>query len=105
MKYMHSEVGEWPAGIPVIARGRFGVFAGELIMREGDNFLLKNARRIWRWAGAMTLSQLTMEGTKIPQECLFPVEVGEVFACNCSEVVKMTEQAVNSINSVAVWGV
>ena len=29
-----------------------GVFAGELVSRKGQEVILKNARRIWYWAGA-----------------------------------------------------
>lgn len=41
-----------------------GVFAGELESRTGQEVVLRNARRIWYWVGAATLSQLAMEGTK-----------------------------------------
>ena len=41
-----------------------GVHAGELVRRNGKEVLLQNSRRLWCWAGAASLSQLAMEGTK-----------------------------------------
>jgi len=41
-----------------------GVFAGTLVSREGREVTLADARRIWYWDGAASLSQLAMEGTK-----------------------------------------
>lgn len=49
-----------------------GVFAGELESRTGQEVVLRNARRIWYWSGAASLSQLAMEGTKDPANCKFP---------------------------------
>jgi len=43
-----------------------GVFAGELVSRKGQEVVLKDARRIWYWAGAATLSELAMRGTSKP---------------------------------------
>ena len=40
-----------------------GVFYGLLQSREGKEAVIKNARRIWRWAGAASLSQLAQSGT------------------------------------------
>ena len=51
-----------------------GVFAGYLVRREGMEVELKNARRLWRWSGAATLSQLAMEGVKNPNDCKFPLQ-------------------------------
>ncbi len=41
-----------------------GVFAGFFESRNGKEVVLRDARRIWRWSGAASLSQLAMEGTK-----------------------------------------
>ena len=44
-----------------------GVFAGFLVSREGKEVVMTQARRLWYWAGAASLSQLAMEGTKKTQ--------------------------------------
>ena len=55
-----------------------GVFAGELESKNGQEVVLRNARRIWYWSGAASLSQLAMEGTSDPMNCKFPCEVDKV---------------------------
>lgn len=80
-----------------------GVFAGYLKSKKGKEVILKNARRIWYWAGAASLSQLAQEGTKKPAECKFPVEVSEVLLTEAIEILKVTKEAKASIASVPVW--
>lgn len=80
-----------------------GVFAGELESRNGQEVVLTNARRIWYWAGAASLSQLAMEGTKKPEECKFPCEVDKVELLQAIEILDTTEVAKKSIKSVKVW--
>lgn len=80
-----------------------GVFAGELVSRKGRETVLKNARRIWRWAGAASLSQLAMEGTKNPAECKFPCAVDRVELLETVEILDVTPKARKSIEEVPVW--
>jgi hypothetical protein len=106
MKYIEGVLteGEFTVGIATMVRTEsMGVFAGELMWRSGDEAHLKNARRIWRWEGASSLSQLAIDGTSNPSGCKFPVEVGEVILVGAKELIKMTKKAVDSINSVPVW--
>ena len=39
-----------------------GVFAGNVEKLDGQTALLRNARRIWYWEGAASLSQLAAAG-------------------------------------------
>ena len=80
-----------------------GVFAGTFISRKGHEVILKNARRLWFWKGASSLSQLAMEGTKCPTECKFPCEVNRVELLNAIEILDVTTIAKKSIASVPVW--
>ncbi|MDX8383725.1 MAG: hypothetical protein R8M45_06560 [Ghiorsea sp.] len=80
-----------------------GVFCGFVSEASGTMFTVLNARRMYYWAGAATLSQLSQEGTTKPSECKFPCEVPEVLLLGVLEVIPMTEQAIKSIASVAVW--
>lgn len=80
-----------------------GVFAGELESRNGKEVVLRNARRIWYWTGAATLSQLAMEGTKSPETCKFPCEVDRVELLEAIEILDVTEKAKESIKGVPVW--
>jgi len=80
-----------------------GVFAGELESRNGKEVVLKNARRIWYWVGAASLSQLAMEGTKNPGGCKFPCEVDRVTLTEAIEILDCTPQAIESIKGVPTW--
>ena len=80
-----------------------GVFAGYLQERKGKEAVLLNARRIWYWDGAASLSQLAVDGTSKPSECKFPTEVPKVELTEVIEVLAVSEKARKSIAEVPVW--
>lgn len=80
-----------------------GVFAGTLKERNGKEVTLTNARRIWYWEGAASLSQLAEEGTNKPDNCKFPCEVKEVILTEAIEILKVSAAAEKSIKGVPVW--
>ena len=80
-----------------------GVFVGYLKSRKGQEVTLLNARRLWYWDGAASLSQLAMEGVKKPENCKFPCEVAKVELLNEIEVLDVTEKARKSISEVSIW--
>lgn len=41
-----------------------GVHLGTLIKKEEEDVLLKNSRRLWKWSGAFTLSEVSQNGVK-----------------------------------------
>lgn len=80
-----------------------GVFAGYLKERNGKEVVLKDARRIWYWTGAASLSELATRGTSSPESCKFPCPVEEVILTEAIELIPITEKAKKSIESVKVW--
>lgn len=80
-----------------------GVFAGELVARNGREVELSNARRLWYWDGAASLSQLAVDGVSKPQNCKFPVAVPRVLLLEAIEILDVTEKARASIEGVPVW--
>ena len=80
-----------------------GVFAGELQSRNGREVVLHNARRLWKWAGAASLSQLAMEGVKDPDNCMFPCAVNRVELLEVIEILDCTSSAEKSIKNVKIW--
>lgn len=80
-----------------------GVFAGYLESREGKEATLRNARRIWYWDGAASLSQLATDGTSKPENCKFPCPVDRVTLTDVIEIISITKRAKKSIEEVAVW--
>ena len=80
-----------------------GVFAGELVSRTGRECVMRNARRLWSWDGAASLSELAMKGVSKPENCKFPCEVARVELLEVIEILDCTEQARKSIASVPEW--
>lgn len=80
-----------------------GVFAGELESRNGQEVVLRNARRIWYWKGAASLSQLAQSGTSKPTECKFPEAVDRVELLQAIEILDVTPTARASIEGVKPW--
>ena len=81
-----------------------GVFAGNLESRNGKEVVLKNARSIWYWDGAASLSQLAVDGTSKPLKCKFPCEVPEITLTEAIEIIPCSEKAEKSIKEVPIWG-
>ena len=79
-----------------------GCFAGELVSREGKEVRLQNARRLWYWAGAASLSGLASAGTSKPAECKFPAPV-TVTLTEAIEIIDVTPEARKSIEEVPPW--
>ena len=80
-----------------------GVFAGTLDSRNGKEVVLLNARRIWYWAGAASLSELAVRGTSKPNECKFPIEMPRVVLTEAIEIIDVTPAAQASIAGVPPW--
>jgi hypothetical protein len=80
-----------------------GVFAGYLKKEKGKEAIVLQARRLWYWSGAASLSQLVMEGVKNPEECKFPCEVTEVRLKEVIEILPCTEEARLNIKDVKIW--
>lgn len=83
-----------------------GVHFGKLVSEEkcegGYHVILENTRRIWKWSGANSLSELASMGTSNPAECNFsmPVTKNKMFAI---EIISMTEEAIENIKAVPSW--
>ena len=80
-----------------------GVFAGTLVSRKGKEVVMADARRLWYWAGAASLSQLAVDGTSKPSECKFPIPVAQITLTEAIEILAVTAQARKSIEAVPVW--
>jgi hypothetical protein len=91
-------------GKKVIIRGdKSGVEFGELVEHKGREVTLKDARRIWFWAGAASLSQLAKDGTTDPSSCKFTVSVDSITILDAIEIIPCTDKAIKSIEDVEVW--
>ena len=87
----------------IIRTDRAGVFAGTVADRNGSEATLTNVRRLWRWDGAASLSQLAVDGTSKPGQCKFSVVVPEMMVLGVIEIIPCTEKAEASIKGVKEW--
>lgn len=79
-----------------------GVFAGYFQSRKGQEVVLKKARRIWKWSGAASLSQLAVDGSSNPSECKFPFPV-DVTLLQAIEILSVSKKAKKQIEEIPVW--
>ena len=80
-----------------------GVFAGNIESRKGKEIVLTNVRRIWKWAGAASLSELAQRGTSKPNECQFPCAVNRIMLTEAIEILDVMPIAEKSIKDVPTW--
>jgi hypothetical protein len=91
--------------LAIVRTARAGVFAGTIDCFEGSDLVLLDARRLWYWSGAASLSQLSQEGVKDPDDCKFPCKVPLVILLEVIEILPLSDRAWQSIEEVPVWAV
>lgn len=87
----------------VVRCDRAGVFFAKVKSLDGQTAELTEARRIWYWDGAASLSQLATEGVIAPKNCKFTVIVPTMTVLQVIEVIPCSDEAVASIQAVPVW--
>jgi hypothetical protein len=93
----------------VIVRGKnVGVHAGYLHEDERDRMVLRDARRIWYWSGAASLSGLAVHGPSKPRDCKFGAvverqELRGLDTMGDHEVIHCTPEAQRAIQEVPEW--
>lgn len=80
-----------------------GVHCGFLKERKGKEVVLVNARRLYYWDGAFTLSTVATKGVSKPENCKFPDIVPEITLTEAIEIIPMTKTAKESIDKVPLW--
>jgi len=85
-----------------------GVHFGYLAKREstlaGIEVTLKNAKRIWSWEGACSLSQIATDGLKNPKADGNKISVPVLeISLIAIEIIAMTEKAKNNLMQVKEW--
>lgn len=87
----------------IIRCAEAGVFFARVASRSAGEAELTDCRRIWYWNGAASLSQLAMEGVKLPADCKFTVTVPRMTVLGVIEVIPCTPEAVENIQAVPEW--
>ena len=80
-----------------------GVHCGYLKERNGKEVQLVSARRIWKWSGAFTLSELAVNGVENPGECKISCTVPRIYLTEAIEIIPMTAKAKKSIEGVKAY--
>lgn len=85
-----------------------GVFYGEVdyesfASSDSQSLEIFNSRRIWRWYGAASLSQLAQEGVKQPDDCKIAMVEPRKLLKQVIEVTPLTPQALKSLDGVEEW--
>jgi hypothetical protein len=80
-----------------------GVHYGELVSQNGKEVVLTKTRRFYYWSGAMSLSQIALEGVKNPDKCKFSVIIPENRLTEAIEIMPVTLAAKRNIDSVPIW--
>lgn len=80
-----------------------GVHTGYVKERSGKEVTLINARRLWKWAGAFTLSEIAVSGVSDPKGCKFSVEVPEITLTEAIEIIPCTQKAEEIIKGVKAY--
>ncbi len=79
-----------------------GVFAGRVVARRGSEVDMVEARRIWYWSGAATLSELAIRGPANPAGCKCPMPV-TVTLLGVIEILDVTAAAREAITAIPEW--
>ena len=75
-----------------------GVHFGTLAARDGKEVTLTNARRLWYWEGAFTLSAVAQNGVK--QSSKLSVAVPEIILTEAIEIIPCSEAATANLRSL-----
>lgn len=84
-----------------------GVFFGTLneVEPTEDKWTVEllNCRRLWRWAGACSITQLAVDGTKNPSDCMFTITEPSIIVSSVIEIHECSADSIKSIESVVEW--
>jgi len=87
----------------IVRTSTAGVFAGWVESRNGQEVKIREARRIYYWEGAGSLSQLASYGTSKPDKCKFPAPVDNILVLEAIEILECTIKSQESIMAVDEW--
>ena len=80
-----------------------GVHAGELVRRKGQEVELRNARRIWYWTGAASLSELAVYGTAKIDQCKIAASVARHELLDACEIIHCQPDGAKCLSGASEW--
>jgi len=88
--------------IVLIRTENAGVHFGTLASHKGKDVVLNNARRLWSWQGACSLSQVAMDGVNLSGSKI-SVQVPKIILTEAIEIISMSEEAGRSMMGAEAW--
>jgi Domain of unknown function (DUF6948) len=79
-----------------------GVHFGIVKKHKGKEVTLVNARRLWFWSGACSLSQVAVDGVNL-SESKISVTVPEIILTEAIELISMTDAASKQMMEAEPW--
>lgn len=76
-----------------------GVHVGVLQSQSGKEVTLSDARRIWSWRGAFTLSEMSQKG--VSDESRLSMPVPAIMLTEAIEIIPCSEAAETNLRSLA----
>lgn len=75
-----------------------GVHFGTLAAKDGKEVVLRDARRIWYWEGAFTLSAVAVSG--VGNKSKLSVSVPEILLTEAIEIIPCSEEATEALQKL-----
>jgi len=91
-----------PSEVTLVRTYSAGVHFGEVMTQDGRNVVLKNARRLWSWKGACSLSQVAIDGVNL-NESKISVTVPTITLTEAIELIPMSKKASAQMMGAAPW--
>ena len=89
-------------GKKVIIRGdRSGVFFGTLKSLNGQTAEIENCRKIWRWYGAKSVEQISLDG--VNDNSNITQSVKNLIVSDVIQVLQCTEKSIEKIEKIVEW--
>lgn len=79
-----------------------GVHIGTLVQQSGTAALLSNARRLWRWSGAVTLHEVAIHGVDRSRWTRISNAVPEILLTEAIEIIPTSNDAKECLDEY-VW--
>lgn len=80
-----------------------GVFYAILKDFKGENAILDDSRRIWKWVGASELTDLAVNGIKNKSESKISIPLDRRLVLKVVEVLPCTKKCIENIDSIPNW--
>ncbi len=80
-----------------------GVHAGEYVKHLDREVVLENARRIWYWDGAASLSEIAVHGCSKPDNCKISLAVPKITLTEACEIIECLPEGEEFLREVVAW--